>query len=80
MSFSFSVQGKRPEAIEQVKERGGNTNAPESFLNTLAETLGEVPENADVAGSVNGHTGWTENQTAGQLSLNATFSVTVPSA
>lgn len=78
MSFSFNAAGRPKDLIREVGDQAANLDqVPNQFADAINEQLAALPDDAECTLVCHGHTGWTENQTTGQISLHATLDVRV---
>jgi hypothetical protein len=76
MSFSFNAAGKPHEARAVLRDQAEFLDQlPDKFAEAADEQLASLPENADVTLVCYGHTGWTDTQQTGQISLHMSIDV-----
>ncbi len=78
MSFSFTFTGKpRPALAALSADAAGNKQFPYEFANAIIDQLAALPIDAEVTLVATGHTGWSDTQTSGRISLQVDIDVRV---
>lgn len=83
MSFSFNAAGTPSAVIAEVGKQAANLDqVPNAFADSINDQLSRLPGDAEVTLICYGHTGRSEGQSSGEISLHATISyrVTQPAA
>jgi hypothetical protein len=76
MSFSFTASGTPAECIAKVgQDAAVAPQFPQAFADAINGQLSGLPADSSVSLSANGHTGWGEAQTRGEISMHVNINV-----